>query len=193
MSRGTVKASGLGLLVASATVAVASVAGSQPPATDVTPTHGFKDAGLCTFQPGGERLFDGLEKLRFQQSLRVSRDVGGLLLALEGRRTSRAAAGGGSSDAGSTTGTPIRAIRWHNLPVRSFAVGYNRPPESDSLYWREVRLAASSAQVRAMLGRLGVSVPAGGYHRINDDHPCGGALTVRSEAGQTTIRCEWGC
>lgn len=193
MSRRTLQAAGLGLFVASATVAVASGADSQPPAADVTPTHGLKDAGLCAFLPGGERLFDGLEKLRYKQSLRISRDVGGLRLALEGRRSSPAAPGGGSADAGSTAGTPIQAIRWHGLPVRSFAVGYNRPPESDSLYWREVRLTASSAQVRAMLGQLGVSVPAGGYHRINDDHPCGGALTVRSEGGQTTIRCEWGC
>lgn len=193
MLRRTMQAVCLGLLVESAIGAIAPAAGRQSPETDVTPTHGFKDARLCTFQPGGERLFDGLEKLRYKQSLRVSREVGGLRLAIDGRRSSRPAAGGGLNDTGATVGAPVRAIQWHGLPVRAFAVGYNRPPESDSLYWREVRLMASSAQVRTMLGRLGVRVPPGGYHRINDDHPCGGALTVNGNAGETSIRCEWGC
>jgi hypothetical protein len=193
MSRWTVQAAWLGTLLGSAAVAFASGHGRQPRGTDVTPTYGFKDAALCSFRPAGERLFDGLEKLRYEESLRISREVGGLRLAIEGRRTSRPAAGGGSIDAGSTAGAPADAIRWHGLKVLSFAVGYNRPPESDSLSWREVRLRASPVQVRAMLTRLGVRMPPGGYHRIKDDHPCGGALLVTGKAGETSIRCEWGC
>jgi hypothetical protein len=193
MSRRTVQAALLGLLLGSAAVALASRPGRQPPITDVTLTHGFKDAVLCSFQPGGERLFAGLEELRYQRSLRISREVGGLPLAIEGRRTSRPSPDGGSADEGTTVGAPADAIRWHGLQVGSFAVGYNRPPESDSLSWREVRLRASPVQVRAMLARLGVRVPPGGYHRINDDHPCGGAMLVTGKAGETSIRCEWGC
>ncbi len=190
MLRRTMQAVCLGLLVESAIGTIAPAAGRQSPETDVTPTHGFKDARLCTFQPGGERLFDGLEKLRYKQSIRISHNVRGLRLAVEGRRTSRAVAGGALTDMGATVAAPVDAIRWHGLPVRSFGVGYKRPAESDSLYWREVRLRASAAQVRATLGRLAVRVPADGYHRIKDDHPCGGALTVKSRAGETSIRCE---
>jgi hypothetical protein len=193
MSRRKVQAARLGMLLGSAGIALASGPGRQPPITDATPTHGFKDAAICSFQPEGERLFEQLEQLRYKQSLRISREVGGLRLAIDGRRSSRPAGGGGSTDAGATRATPVGAVRWHGLQVRSFAVGYNRPPESDSLYWREVRLSASSAQVKTMLARLGVRVTAGGYHRINDDHPCGGALIVKGKAGETSIRCEWGC
>jgi hypothetical protein len=193
MSRRTMQAAWLGMLLGSAAVASASGLGRQPVITDVTPTHGFKDAALCSFQPGGERLFAGLEKLRYQQSLRISREVGGLPLAIEGRRTSRRSPDGGSTDTRETVGAPAGAVGWHGLQVRSFATGYNRPPESDSLSWREVRLRASPLQVRATLARLGVRVPPGGYHRINDDSPCGGALLVTGKAGATTIRCEWGC
>jgi hypothetical protein len=193
MSPRTVGVAWLGMLLRSATVALASGPAREPAITDVTPTHGLKDAALCSFRPGGEQLFDGLEKLRYKQSLQISREVGGLSLAIEGQRSSRPAAGGGSNDRGAIVGAPVRPLRWHGLPVRSFAVGYNRPPESDSSSWREVQLGASPDRVRAMLGRLGVRVPTGGYHRINDDHPCGGALTVKSKAGTTTIRCEWGC
>jgi hypothetical protein len=193
MSRWTMSAVCLGLLVGSAAIAVASAAGSQPPMVDVTPTHGFKHAALCTFQPGGERLFGGLEKLRYQRSLQITRDLRGVRLAIIGRRTSRPAQGGGSTDTSATAGAPVQVIRWHGLQIRSIAVGYNRPPESDSLYWREVRLRASPAEVRSMLRQLDVRVPAGGYHRIKDDHPCGGALSVTGTAGEATIRCEWGC
>ena len=193
MARRAIQAVCLGLLVGSTVIAIASAAGSQPPAPDITSTHGLENAGLCSFASGGERLFSGLEKLRYKQSLHVSREVGGVRLSLDGRRTSRLAAGGGSNETGLTVGVPVRPIRWHGLPVRAFAVGYNRPPESDSLYWREVRLSASSAQVRTLLGRSGVRVPPGGYHRIKDDHPCGGALTLKSKTGETSIRCEWGC
>jgi hypothetical protein len=193
MSRRTVQAAWLGLLLGSATVALGSASGRQPPDSDVTSTHGFKDAALCSLKPRGEQLFDGLAKLRYQRSLRISREVGGLRLAIDGRRTSRPATGGGSTEVGATVATPTGAIRWHGLPVRSLAVGYNRPPESDSLYWREVQLRASPVQVRAMLAKFGVKVPPGGYHRINDDHPCGGALLIRETAGIATIRCEWGC
>jgi hypothetical protein len=193
MSRKMIEVVCLSLLAAMAT-AVPSLAAAGPTrATDITATHGFKEAALCSFQPGGKRLFEALERLSYKQALRTSREVGGLRLDVEGRRTSKGSIGGGSAEAASTVGTPTAAVLWHGLQVRSFAVGYDRPPEADAVSWREVRLRASPAQVRAMLGRLGLRVPPGGYHHIDDEGPCGGALTVNSKAGEAAIRCEWGC
>lgn len=182
-----------GLLIASAAIVAAATPSSRLNAVDITRTHGFKDARACSFRSKGEGLFNGLGSLRYKQSLRLTRQIGGIDLALNGRRTSRPDPSGGSDDEGATVGTPVRPVRFHGLPVRSFATGFFSPAESDLQYWREVRLNASPAEVRGILARLGVRVPARGYYSINDDHPCGGALSVKGKAGKTSIRCEWGC
>jgi len=193
MSRWTMDPMWLGLVLGAAAAAATTGGGGNLRAADVTATHGFKDARQCSFQPGGERVFRVLEKLHYNTLLRASREVGALRLTIQGERTSRPDPLGGSHEAGTTVAAPVGAIQWHGLPVQSFAVGYDRPPETDSSSWREVRLRASSAQARALLQRLGVSVPPGGYYRIHDGSACGGALMVKSKGGQTSIRCEWGC
>lgn len=193
MARWTMDPMWLGLVLGAAAAAATSEGGGNLWAAEITGTHGFKDARQCSFQPEGERLFGVLEKLRYNTLLRTSREAGALRLTIQGERTSQPDPSGGPREAGSTVAAPVGAVRWHGLPVQSFAVGYDRPPESDGSSWREVRLRASSAQVRAMLQRLGVSVPPGGYYRIHDRSACGGALVLKSKEGQTSIRCEWGC
>lgn len=185
------------MTIGSAAIVAAATPGDLPRAAEITRTHGFKEARLCTFQSGGEKLFDELGTLRYKRSLRLKRKIGGLDLAIDGRRTSRPDPSGGFDAAEATTGTPLRPIRMHGLQVRSFAVGSEQHAESDGLGWREVRLKASPERVRGMLGKLGVKVPARGYHSIDDEHPdghpCGGAISIKGGAGETSIRCEWGC
>lgn len=187
------RAFSLGLLAGAGMMLGSATASSPPNAAVITRLYGFKNAGLCTFQPAGEKLFEGLGKLRYGQSLRLHREIGGLELAIDGRRTSVPDPSGGSDDWGETVAKPIRPVSWYGFPVRSFVSGYEQPAESDYQYWREVRLDASPAQARALLRQVGVKAPAGGYHSIKDDHPCGGALSVQGKAGATTIRCAWGC
>lgn len=183
----------VGAVLASAASVAAVTPSNQTSAADITPTHGLKIARLCTFQRGGEGIFDGLGKLRYKQSLRLERRISGLDLAIEGRRSSRPDPSGGVDIEEVTVGTPVRPLRMHGLPLRSFAVGFDQQAESDGSSWRELRLRGSPAQVRGMLGKVGVKVPTRGYHEIKDDHPCGGALSVQGKAGETSIRCSWGC
>lgn len=183
----------LGLLASAAAILVGAARSGPPNATDITRSHGFKNARMCTFRPAGEKLFDGLNELKFKKSLRLTREIGGLDLAIDGRRSSIPDPSSGSDEAGSTVATPVRPVKWHGLPVRSFVTGHSQAAESDLQYWREVRLDASPTQVRAALRRLGANVPAGGYQSIEDDHPCGGAISVGGKKGSATLRCGWGC
>lgn len=183
----------LGLLLGSATILVAATPAGRQKADDITHTHGFRNAKACTFQTAGENLFSGLGKLSYKRSLRIRRDIGGLNLGVEGKRSTRPDPSGGTDISETTVGTPLRPVRMHGLPLRSFAVGVEQRAESDGYYYRDVRLDASPGQARAMLRRMGVTAPANGYYAIKDDHPCGGALSVDGKAGATTIRCGWGC
>lgn len=183
----------LGMLVGAAAILVGAARSGTPKAVDITRTHGFKDARMCTLQPAGEQLFEGMGALKFKKSLRLTRKIGGIDLAIGGRRSSVPDPSGGSDVAGSTIATPVRPVRWHGMPVRSFATGYSQEAESDLQYWNEIRVDASAAQARALLRRLGVNYPVSGSYIIRSNDPCDRALSVEGKAGVTTIQCAGGC
>ena len=187
------KAMHLGLLAGAAAVLAGAARSGPPNAVDVTRSHGFKSSKVCTFQPAGEKLFAGLEGLRYKKSLRITRELGGLVLAIDGRSSSVPDPSGGSDNEDITVATPVRPVRWHGLPVRSFAAGSKQAAESDLQSWREIRLDATPAQARALLRRLGVTVPASGYQSVDSSHHCGGSVSVESKAGVTAITCSEGC
>ena len=183
----------LGLAICSAAIVAAATPGAPPKPVDITRSHGFKNARMCTFQPAGEKLFEGIDSLRYKKSLRLIRKISGIDLAIDGRRSSVPDSSGGSDVAGSAIATPVRPVRWHGLPVRSFVTGYSQEAESDLQYWNEIRVDASPAQARALLRRLGVKYPASGSYIIRSNDPCDRALSVEGKVGMTTIQCAGGC
>ncbi len=82
---------------------------------------------------------------------------------------------------------------WNSLKLSRAKVSIYAPPESDSTYTRSLTFQNTSSQVRAVLNKIGFSVPQSPSYSELHDEACGGAMQIETIPGGASLSCGWGC
>ncbi|HYD24825.1 MAG TPA: hypothetical protein VEB68_08500 [Croceibacterium sp.] len=170
------------------------------PSGDFSSAIALRDASECRFDALTEHAFEGLLLLGGDPDDAISAPVVAIGEARLAPQSKRAPMEGMPDGYVYTAHVDLPAnSTWHGLKIERLWVEFVAPPETDSLYRRGIRFAASPEEVREVLAAQGAEVPVAPKYSGLFEYAaftagtCGGGIFIERDSDGASLVCERGC